>query len=79
MVIIPGGIFPGVVTSLDSTPHLLLDKEGNLRLSGFGVGHFEGAKYPKFHQSADVLPSNVRWLAPEVLKDDFSSKHSDVW
>ena len=68
-----------MITSLDSRPHLLLDKEGNIRLSGFGVGRFEGTQTPKFHQSVDVLPTNVRWLAPEVLKDDFYSKHSDVW
>lgn len=73
------GFPPVMIVSLDSRLHLLLDKEGNIRLSGFGGGHFEGMQPPKFHQSADVLPTNVRWLAPEVLKDDFYSKHSDVW
>ena len=65
---------------LDPNLHLLLDKDSNLRLTGFGVGRFEGSTTtPKFDSHSSGFPTNVRWLAPEVLKDEFYSKHSDVW
>lgn len=66
--------------SLTVCDYLLVDKEGNLRLTGFGAGRFEGSANPKFQTSGNAtLPPNVRWMAPEVLKDDYHSKHSDVW
>ena len=66
--------------SLTECDYLLVDKEGNLRLTGFGAGRFEGSANPKFQSSGNAaLPPNVRWMAPEVLKDDYHSKHSDVW
>ena len=58
--------------------NILVSAEGELKICDFSHSRIDGSYLCSMTNSKDD-PLNVRWTAPEVLKQSPLSKHSDIW
>ena len=58
--------------------HLLISAEGEVKISDFSLSRQEADSTTMSCESHNTL-LNIRWTAPEVLKQGLLSRQSDVW
>lgn len=62
-----------------SADHVLLDSEGNPKISGFGSFRRRHRDGKAARLEPEEVHRRLRWLAPEAAKESICSRRTDVW